>query len=97
MGEGRQRTIESPEQEMRKATEDQAGETQISQQLGSMFAIGIVVTTTNEKLAQRIRRTLKSTYQGYATYHWSEPKFLSVEWQRLERRYAISSCPPNAR
>jgi NMD protein affecting ribosome stability and mRNA decay len=45
---------------------------------------GIVVTTTNEKLAQRIGRTLKSTYQGDTTYHWSEPKFLSVEWQRPE-------------
>lgn len=47
---------------------------------------GIVVTTTNEKLAQRIGRTLKSTYQGHTTYHWSEPKFLSVEWQRLEQQ-----------
>ncbi len=47
---------------------------------------GIVVTTTNEKLAQRIGRTLKSTYQGDTTYHWSEPKFLSVEWQRLEQQ-----------
>lgn len=43
---------------------------------------GIVVTTTNEKLAQRIGRTLKSTYQGQTTYRWSEPKFLSVEWER---------------
>lgn len=42
----------------------------------------IVVTTTNEKLAQRIGRTLKSTYQGQTTYQWSDPKFLSVEWQR---------------
>jgi NMD protein affecting ribosome stability and mRNA decay len=44
----------------------------------------IVITTTNEKLAQRIGRTLKSTYQGRTTYRWSEPKFLSVEWQRPE-------------
>jgi NMD protein affecting ribosome stability and mRNA decay len=43
---------------------------------------GVVVTTTNEKLAQRIGRTLKSAYQGQTTYHWSEPKFLSVEWER---------------
>jgi NMD protein affecting ribosome stability and mRNA decay len=42
----------------------------------------LVVTTTNEKLAQRIGRTLKSTYQGHTTYQWSDPKFLSVEWQR---------------
>jgi NMD protein affecting ribosome stability and mRNA decay len=44
----------------------------------------IVVTTTNEKLAQRIGRTLKSTCQGQTTYQWSESKFLSVTWQRLE-------------
>jgi NMD protein affecting ribosome stability and mRNA decay len=42
----------------------------------------IVVTTTNEKLAQRIGRALKSAYQGQTTYHWSDPKFLSVEWER---------------
>ena len=43
---------------------------------------GLIVTTTNEKLAQRIGRTLKSTFQGQTTYHWSDPKFLSVEWTR---------------
>ena len=43
---------------------------------------GVVVTTTNEKLAQRIGRTLKSSYQGQTTYQWSDPKFLSVEWHR---------------
>ncbi len=43
---------------------------------------GIVVTTTNEKLAQRLGRALKSAYQGETTYQWSEPKFLSVTWHR---------------
>jgi hypothetical protein len=42
----------------------------------------IVVTTTNEKLAQRIGRTLKHTYRGHTSYQWSDPKFLSVAWQR---------------
>jgi len=42
----------------------------------------IIVTTTNEKLAQRIGRTLRSACQGHTTYQWSDPKFLSVEWQR---------------
>ena len=50
----------------------------------SESAGALVVTTTNEKLAQRIGRALKSAYQGYTTYQWSEPKFLSVEWQRPE-------------
>lgn len=45
---------------------------------------GIVVTTTNEKLAQRIGRSLKSAYHGQTTYQWSDPKFLSVEWSRSE-------------
>lgn len=45
---------------------------------------GILVTTTNEKLAQRIGRALKSTYQGQTTYRWSDPKFLSVEWERSD-------------
>lgn len=44
----------------------------------------IIVTTTNEKLAQRIGRTLKHSFQGTTTYHWSDPKFLSVEWTRPE-------------
>lgn len=43
---------------------------------------GMLVTTTNEKLAQRIGRTLKSAHHGETTYRWSEPKFLTVEWQR---------------
>jgi NMD protein affecting ribosome stability and mRNA decay len=42
----------------------------------------VVVTTTNEKLAQHIGRTLKSTYQGQTTYQWSDSQFLSVDWQR---------------
>jgi NMD protein affecting ribosome stability and mRNA decay len=45
-------------------------------------AQGVTVTTTNEKLAQRIGRMLKSSYQGHTTYHWSDPKFLNVEWYR---------------
>jgi NMD protein affecting ribosome stability and mRNA decay len=44
----------------------------------------VVVTTTNEKLAQRIGRLLKSTYQGETTYQWSESKFLEVDWQHPE-------------
>ncbi|MGE0824866.1 MAG: BCAM0308 family protein [Candidatus Binatia bacterium] len=45
---------------------------------------GITVTTTTEKLAQRIGRAVKSAYQGETTYRWSDPKYLSVEWQRAE-------------
>jgi hypothetical protein len=45
---------------------------------------GIIVTTTNEKMAQRIGRAVKSAYQGETSYHWSDPKFLAVEWQRAD-------------
>jgi len=48
----------------------------------SESADGVTVMTTNEKLAQRIGRTLKSSYQGHTSYRWSDSKFLSVEWQR---------------
>lgn len=47
-------------------------------------ADGVTVTTTDEKLAQRIGRAVKSAYQGHTTYRWSDPKFLSVEWQRSD-------------
>jgi NMD protein affecting ribosome stability and mRNA decay len=43
----------------------------------------VVVTTTNEKLAQRIGRELKKAYQGKADFRWSEDtKCLRVKWTR---------------
>ena len=43
----------------------------------------MVVTTTNEKLAQRIGRELEKAYQGKTEYHWSEDdKCLRVKWMR---------------
>ena len=45
---------------------------------------GVTVTTTNEKLAQRLGRTLKSSYQGHTAYHWSDRKLLTVDWHRAE-------------
>jgi NMD protein affecting ribosome stability and mRNA decay len=41
------------------------------------------ITTTNEKLAQRIGRALQKAYQGDISYRWSEDtKYLHVEWAR---------------
>jgi len=41
------------------------------------------VTTTNEKLAQRIGRALQKAYQGAVTYRWSEDtKYAHVRWVR---------------
>ena len=43
----------------------------------------VVVTTTNEKLAQRIGRELRKAYQGRSVFHWSEDtKCLRVKWVR---------------
>lgn len=44
---------------------------------------GVTVTTTNEKLAQRIGRALQKAYQGAVTYRWSEDtKYAHVTWAR---------------
>lgn len=43
----------------------------------------VVVTTTNEKLAQRIGRELKKAHQGKTDYRWSEDtRCLRVVWAR---------------
>ncbi len=44
---------------------------------------GIEISTTNEKLAQRIGKSIERAYQGKATYKWSEDvKLLRVTWER---------------
>lgn len=44
---------------------------------------GMKLTTTNEKLAQRIGRCLSRAYQGKVGYKWSQDtKLLRVEWER---------------
>ncbi|RJQ55694.1 MAG: ATPase [Nitrospiraceae bacterium] len=44
---------------------------------------GLELTTTNEKLAQRIGRSLFRAYQGRVGYKWSQDtKLLRVEWER---------------
>lgn len=44
---------------------------------------GIEITTTNEKLAQRIGRSLQKAYQGRVYYKWSDDtKLLRAEWER---------------
>lgn len=43
----------------------------------------LVITTTDEKLAQRIGRELCKAYGGTVTYRWSHnDKFLRVQWER---------------
>lgn len=44
---------------------------------------GIEITTTNEKLAQRIGKSLQKAYQGRVHYKWSDDtKLLRTEWER---------------
>jgi NMD protein affecting ribosome stability and mRNA decay len=44
---------------------------------------GIVISTTNEKLAQRLGRAIKKAFHGEVTYQWShDNKLARVEWLR---------------
>ncbi|MBI5057343.1 MAG: ATPase [Nitrospirae bacterium] len=44
---------------------------------------GMELTTTNEKLAQRIGKSVQKAYQGRVGYKWSQDtKLLRVEWER---------------
>ncbi len=44
---------------------------------------GLEVTTTNEKLAQRIGKSLHKAYQGKIDYKWSsDTKLLRADWER---------------
>jgi NMD protein affecting ribosome stability and mRNA decay len=46
---------------------------------------GYEITTTNEKLAQRIAKRLERAYQGCVNYKWSDgTKLLRAEWVRHE-------------
>ncbi len=43
----------------------------------------IVISTTNEKLAQRIGRAIKKAFHGEVTYQWShDNKLARVDWVR---------------
>lgn len=43
----------------------------------------IVISTTNEKLAQRIGRSIKKAFRGDVDYHWShDNKLARVDWTR---------------
>jgi len=43
----------------------------------------IVISTTNEKLAQRIGRAIKKAFHGEVSYRWShDNKLARVDWER---------------
>jgi hypothetical protein len=43
----------------------------------------MVVSTTNEKLAQRLGRAIKKAFHGEVSYNWShENKLVRVDWER---------------
>ncbi len=43
----------------------------------------LVVSTTNEKLAQRLGRAIKKAFHGEVTYQWShDNKLARVDWER---------------
>jgi len=43
----------------------------------------LVISTTNEKLAQRLGRAIKKAFHGKVTYQWShDNKLARVDWER---------------
>lgn len=43
----------------------------------------IVISTTNEKLAQRLGRAIKKAFHGEVAYRWShDTKLVRVDWER---------------
>src|SRR3972149_3698014 len=43
----------------------------------------IIISTTNEKLAQRLGRAIKKAFHGEVAYHWShDNKLARVDWER---------------
>lgn len=43
----------------------------------------LIISTTNEKLAQRLGRAIKKAFHGEVSYHWShDNKLVRVEWVR---------------
>lgn len=43
----------------------------------------LVISTTNEKLAQRLGRAIKKAFHGEVVYNWShDNKLVRVEWER---------------
>ncbi len=44
----------------------------------------MVISTTNEKLAQRLGRAIKKAFHGEVTYQWShDNKLARVDWERV--------------
>ena len=43
----------------------------------------LIISTTNEKLAQRLGRAVKKAFHGDVAYHWShDNKLVRVDWER---------------
>lgn len=43
----------------------------------------MIITTTNEKLAQRLGRAIKKAFHGMVAYNWSQDnKLVRVNWER---------------
>ena len=43
----------------------------------------VIITTTNEKLAQRLGRAIKKAFHGEVSYRWShDNKLVRVDWER---------------
>ncbi len=44
---------------------------------------GLIISTTNERLAQRLGRAVRKAFHGKVAYHWShDNKLARVDWER---------------
>jgi len=44
----------------------------------------LVITTTNERLAQRLGKAIRKAFHGEVAYHWShDNKLARVDWERM--------------
>ncbi|MFA5072687.1 MAG: BCAM0308 family protein [Nitrospirota bacterium] len=50
----------------------------------------VVITTTNEKMAQRIGRAINKAFHGEVSYRWShDTKLVRVDWKREEDKSKV--------
>ena len=80
--------VGSHQEEIMNLIRNQTNKAQTINPLEKIIALGpidngIEITTTNEKLAQRIGKALHKAYRGRVEYKWSEDtKLARVNWHR---------------
>ena len=80
--------LRSHREEIMNLIRNESNKAQVVNPLGKIMTLeaidnGIEITTTNEKLVQRIGRALHKAYSGQVEYKWSDDtKLARVNWHR---------------